>query len=211
MKSSCIYELGRVSLNQDLFFFKITSVRRSWSKMCCRSDFCFVLFCFRYEAWVGWGLSMEGLFQIKHGVKRAAKHFFFFPHLHASCKIYREITRMMRSSPLKTPHREWRLGSVILYCFIWNYLRSSVRSFLAGTCRHHRLFFLSCLTPFCINYHSQPTLSCVNRCQLLHTTLISRWGSSTSPLVITQSEELSVLLSLRGRREDSVRHNLKYQ
>lgn len=85
---------------------------------------------------------------------------------------------------------------MILSCFISNYLKSSARRFFCKfvlfTASHH---FAS------ITIYS-PTPSDVNRCQLPLTKLISRQGSSTSLLVITQSRELSVLLSLMGRGED---------
>lgn len=109
---------------------------------------------------------------------------------------------MMQFPPLKPPHRAGRFGSLISYRFISNYLKSSARRFLAGICLHHFFFLFPASHHFASITIAAHTVLPSNRCQLLLTKLISCSRSSASLLVITQSGELSVLLSLMGRGED---------
>ncbi len=122
----------------------------------------------------------------------------FFPHLHASCKIYREITRMMQFPPLKPAHRERRLE--VRYCIVSSVIISKVQLgiFLQEYVCTTAFFSPSSHHFASITIHSPHCPTSSNRCQLLLTKLISHKGSPTTLLVITQSRELSVLLSLMG-------------
>lgn len=105
MKSSYIYELGCVSLNQELFFFKITSVWRAEAICAAGQSLCFV--CFWYEALGGWGIKYRGtMLDLIWGRGQLNG----FPDLHASCEIYREIKRMMQFPPLNRPNGREDLG-----------------------------------------------------------------------------------------------------
>lgn len=89
LKSSCIYELTSVWIKNS---FNINSVWRA-------DGHNFFLFClFFFSVWIlgRMGTNHQGTISDLTQAKRAAKQpCVWFPYLHASCEIRREITRTM--------------------------------------------------------------------------------------------------------------------